>query len=355
MAAAANLKTTMSLDDKNFSAKLDSTIKKAQGSLKNMQGSVKGLGGVLGNLGGQMGGLIGNISGLSGAFSALANPITAAGVAVGAAAVAFFNYNKHLEETQRLTKQFTGLDGSQLSSLTNGIQALADSTGKEYDEMLHAVEEHAKTFGITFEEALQNIQAGFVAGADENGTFLDSLKQYGPVFKDLGVQGDELVAVLAQTRNGLFNDEGMAAIQMASKNIGNMTSKTKEDLAAIGIDADAMIQKVQSGSMSGFQAVQQIAQKMKETGRSTQEYGAVLQDVFGKKGTALGSPFIDTLAEMSTNLEEVKGQTGEQGQVMDDLINTTREWNNACETLFGAVGSGFADLVRKQKLMFCKI
>jgi hypothetical protein len=35
---------------------------------------------------------------------------------------------------------------------------------------------------------------------------------------------------------------------------------------------------------------------------------------------------------------------------MDELINTTTEWNNACETLFGAVGSGFADFGKKAKI-----
>lgn len=346
----ADLKTRLTLNDKNFSAKLDSACKKAQSSLGQLSKTTKGLGGVLGSLGGQLGGTIGSLTSLAGSFSSLLNPVTAAGVAIGAAAVAFTKYNVELEKTQRLTSQFTGLEGNQLSSLNNGIRALADSTGHEFGEMLHAVEEHAKVFGISFEESLQDIQAGFVAGADEEGNFLDKLKQYGPAFKDLGVNGQELTAIIAQTRNGLFNDEGLAAITMASKNIGNMSAKTKQDLSAIGVDADAMIQKVQSGEMSGFQAVQQIAQKMKEAGRSSQEYGAVLQDVFGKKGTALGSPFIDTLSEMSTNLEEVKGQTGEQGQVMDELINTTRDWNNACETLFGMAGSGFADMGKKMKI-----
>jgi len=42
---------------------------------------------------------------------------------------------------------------------------------------------------------------------------------------------------------------------MASKNIGNMSKKTKQDLASIGVDADAMIQKVESGEMTMFGAI----------------------------------------------------------------------------------------------------
>lgn len=346
----ADLKTNLTLNDKNFSARLDSACKKAQNSLGQLGKTTKGLSGVLGSLAGQVGGAAGSIASLAGSFSSLLNPITATIAGLGLAAKAFFDYNVELEKAQRLASQFTGLDGNQLSSFTNKVRAIADSTGKDFGEVLHATEEYARTMGITFDEAANRIQDGFVAGADETGNFLQNLRQYDTVLKDVGLTADETIAVLSQTRSGLFDENGLAAIQMASKNIGNMSTKTKQDLASIGVDADAAIQKIESGEMTTFQFLQQIAAKMKEQGRNTQEYGAVLQDVFGKKGTSLGDPFVQTLAEMSTNLEEVKGKTGEQGEVMDELINTTTEWNNACETLFGAVGSGFADFGKKAKI-----
>ncbi len=95
-----------------------------------------------------------------------------------------------------------------------------------------------KQFGINGETALKIIQDGFVAGADDSGQFLDMLKQYQGSFNDIGVSADELTAIIAQTRSGIFNEEGMAAIQMAGKNIRNMSKSTKESLAAIGISAD---------------------------------------------------------------------------------------------------------------------
>lgn len=347
---AAQLKTELTLRDKNFSAQLNSACRKAQASLAQVSNTTKGFGNILGGLGGQLGKTVTGLSGMAGAFSSLLNPVTAVGAAVGLAGKAFFDYNKHLEETQRLTKQFTGLDGNQLSSLTNGIQAVADATDHEYKEILDAVDQQMKTFGIDGETALNQIKDGFVAGGDLNGNFLDNLKQYKAVFKDLGLAGDEFVAVMAQTRSGLFDENGAAAIQMASKNIGNMSKKTKQDLASIGVDADAMIQKVESGEMTMFGAIQHIAGALKDTDRNTQAYGAVLQDVFGKKGVAAGDPFVQTLANMSTNMDEVKGQTGEEGQVLEELINTTREWNNACESLFGMAGGGFADMGKKMKI-----
>jgi hypothetical protein len=37
----------------------------------------------------------------------------------------------------------------------------------------------------------------------------------------------------------------------------------------------------------------------------------VLQDVFGKKGAKAGYELVTSLADMSTNLDEVKQKTGE--------------------------------------------
>ena len=347
---AANLKTELTLKDKNFSAQLNSACKKAKSSLGEISTATRGFNGLLGGLGGQLGKTIAGLSGMAGAFSALCNPITAAGAALGLAGKAFFDYNVELEKAQRLASQFTGLDGNQLSSFTNKIRAIADSTGKDFNEVLHAAEEYARTMGITFDESANLIQAGFVAGADEGGNFLQNLRDQDATLKDLGLTAEEAMAVMSQERSGLFDEKGAQALTMGLKNLGNMTKKTKQDLAAIGIDADAALQKVENGEMSMFQFLQQIAGKLKETGRNTQEYGAVLADVFGKKGPALGDGFIGTLADMTTNLDDAKAKTGEQGQVMDELINTTIEWNNACETLFGAVGSGFADFGKKAKI-----
>jgi hypothetical protein len=48
----ADLKANLTLNDKNFSARLDSACKKAQNSLGQLGKTTKGLSGVLGSLGG---------------------------------------------------------------------------------------------------------------------------------------------------------------------------------------------------------------------------------------------------------------------------------------------------------------
>ena len=351
---SSTLKTELILSDKNFNAKLNSACNKAKASLQQVSQSTKGLSGMLGNLSGQIGSLTGQLGNFLNSSKLLANPYVALGAAITGAGVAFFNYNKNLEQTKNLTAQFTGLSGKALDSLRNNIQSVADVTGKDFREVLTGVDGLMSQFGLSGQQALKVIQDGFVAGANDSGQFLENLGKYSGAFNDIGVSADELTALLAQTRSGIFSEDGMNAIQMAGKNIRNMSNSTKQSLSAIGISADEMIQKLNSGQMSTMDAIRQISGALKKLPPQSQEVGAVLSDVFGKQGTAAGYELITALEGISTNLEEVKKQTGEEGQIQQELIDTTKEWNAALESLFGVSDAGFSHLTDQLKISVMK-
>ena len=351
---ASQLKTELILNDSNFNAKLSSATKKAQASLNQISQTSKGLSGVLGGFSGQLGGLTSQLQGFLGASKLLTNPWTAAAAAIGASSVAFFNYNKNLAETKDLVQQFTGLSGASLDSLRNNIQAVSDATGKDFRDVLSGVDGLMSQFGISGETALKIIQDGFVAGTDDSGQFLENLSKYSGAFNDIGVSADELTALLAQTRNGIFSEDGMDAIQMAGKNIRTMSNSAKQSLAAIGISGDDMIRKLSSGQMTTMDAIRQISGALKKLPPQSQEVGNVLQDVFGKKGSQAGYELITSLEGISTNLEEVKKQTGEDGEIMDELIKTTKNFNAALESLFGVSEAGFDDMADQLKTSVLK-
>ena len=347
---ASTLKTELILSDSNFNAKLNSACNKAKASLNQIQQSTKGLSGILGNLSGQIGGLTGQLGGLLNSSKMLANPWVAAGAAALGAAKAFFDYNVELEKTRNLTSQFTGLTGNQLDSLNNGVRAVASTFGKDFREVLSGVDNLMNQFGIAGETALNIIQDGFVAGADDSGNFLENLQKYGPAFQEMGVSADQLVAILAQTRNGIFSEGGMASIQKAEQNIRTMSNSTKQSLAAIGISGDDMMSKIASGQMTTFDAIKQISGELKKLPPQSKEVGDVLKNVFGKIGVESGHEMIAALQELELDLEKVKEQTGEDGKVMEELSDATRDFNNACQSLFGVTDSGFSHLTDQLKI-----
>ena len=323
---------------------------------KNLSVNVSGAAGAMNTLGMQGGQALGTVASKTSMLASigpvLANPYVLAGAAIVGAGTALYSYNKNFEHTLRITSEFTGLTGDALVSLRNGIKSVADVWDKDYKEVLQAVDKLMVLYGIDGETALQIIRDGFVAGADDAGNMLSLIQQYAGSFKDAGIEASELVALIANTRSGIFDENGMQAIQMAAKNIRLMKDTTSESLKAIGVDADAMTKKLADGSMTTMQAIQEIANKLKELPPQSQEVGQVLQDVFGRQGASAGYDLITALSDVETNLDVVKGKTGDYGKSLNDLADADRRLEAAMAEMFGIAGAGWETMGTKAKTYF---
>lgn len=175
----------------------------------------------------------------------MTNPVflTIAGiVGVGMAGKFWYDYNKGLMEASRLTTEFTGKTGTEMQALRDRILALADAMGTDFKETLQTVDFLMAQYGLTAEQATKVVQDGFAAGANLSGDMLKNLSKYAPAFKDMGLSAEELAAVLAQTRSGIFTEAGMDAIVMAGKKLREMSTTTSKALKDVGIDADQLQQ-----------------------------------------------------------------------------------------------------------------
>lgn len=309
------------------------------GSLDRLAGSMTGLGGQAGSLTGTLG-KIGPM---------LSNPYTAAAAGAAALGVAFYEYNKALDETLQKTEQFTGLSGNDLMSLRNGIKAAADAWGKEYDEVLNGVDTLMSQFGMSGEEALDVISKGFTAGADDAGQMLSMMKKYGPAFHDMGIGAEELTALISQTKSGIFSEEGMDLIAQAGKRLREFNKNTSESLKAIGIDTQAMFSGLQNGTLRTIDAVKMVSARLKDVGVSSQEAGEVLKNVFGKQGAAGGMQLVTALSEVETSLDACVEGADNMHKATLELQNANRDLENAMATMFGAADGGFAEMTTKIK------
>lgn len=286
---------------------------------------------------------------LGGSAGALANPYVAMGAAVIGAGAAWVSYNKEMETTLRRTEQFTGLSGDALMSLRNGIKSVASTWGKDYNSVLSSVDGMMAQYGISGEKALQIIRDGFVSGADDAGKMQDLISRYSGSFKDAGISADELVAIIANTRSGIFSEDGMQLIEVAGKNIRLMSDKAAESLKQIGIDSDEMTAKLQSGELETVDALKQISSQLKKMPPQSQEVGKVLQDIFGKKGAAAGYELVTALADVNTNLDEMMLQTGEVGKAQQDLQESERRLEDAMAAVFAVGNGGFETMTTNIK------
>lgn len=280
----------------------------------------------------------------------MANPafFGIAGIAgVGVAFKWFFDYNQGIAEATRLTHEFTGLTGDELVSVRNEIQAIADTMGKDYKDTLSTVDALMANYGLTAQQSMKVVEDGFASGADLSGDMLSKIQQYAPTFHDAGISADQMVAILQQTRSGIFSEKGLDIITMASKRIREMSTGTRSALEGIGIDVNKVQDDLASGARSTFDVVQEISTKMKNFGADSQQVGSVLKDVFGRQGADAGIKLIEQLDTMSTSLEEVKKQTGEWGKDQEEDIKAVAELNGAWSALFDLTDNGWEMMIDK--------
>lgn len=308
--------------------------------------------------GGMLAGLQTNVAAFGKALlGLLANPVFAVIAGIVGAGMAFkfwFDYNKGIEEATRLTREFLGISGDRLTNLRSEIQATADVFGKDYKEVLQGVDTLVAQFHLSAEDALDVVKDGFQSGADLSGDMLAKIQQYAPTFHDAGIEASEMVAIIAQTRSGIFSDKGMDVITMASKRIREMSTATASSLDAIGISSKQVQKDLEDGSKSTFDVIQEISAKLRELPQDSQEVGAVLKDVFGKQGAGAGIQLIEQLDTMTKDIEEVKKVTGEYGELQREQIETQAELNKVTAALFDMSQDGFGEMILQAKIFATK-
>lgn len=284
----------------------------------------------------------------------MTNPVFIALAGIAGAGVAFkwfFDYNKGIEESTRLTKEFLGLTGDKLKAVRSEIQATADTYGKDYKEVLEAVDVLTSQYGYDTQEAIKIINDGLQSGADLNGDMIAKIKQYAPAFHDANISGKELVATIQQTRSGIFSDKGMELIQMGSKKIREMSTATAGALDAIGISSKKVQADLESGSKSTYDVIKMISTRLKELPQNSQAVGNVLKDVFGRQGANAGLKMIEQLDTMNTDLDKLKGTTGEYGEKMNEQREANEELNNVLSAMFDMSDKGFGEMLISVKTL----
>lgn len=276
-------------------------------------------------------------------------------VGVGMTFKWFYDYNKGLLEATRLTREFTGYTGEALETMRNSIAATADTMGKDFKDVLGTADNLMANFHLSGEQAMDVINKGFASGADLSGDMLQKIQQYAPTFHDAGISADQMVAIIQQTRSGIFSDKGLDIIDMASKKIREMSSGTASSLDAIGISSKQVQEDLAKGTKSTFDVIQEVSTKMKDFGADSQQVGDVLKNVFGKQGAQAGIQLIEQLDTMSTSLDEVKKQTGAWGDVQLENIKLQKELNTYMSSMFDFSQKGFASIITAGKQFGTKI
>lgn len=302
------------------------------------------------DMAGKSDGLIGQLSTRIGAFKTtvlelFTNPyfLAMAGVAgVGMAFKWWYDYNKGLMEATRLTQQFTGLTGDEMKSVRNEVLAVSNTFGLEFTETMQSANTMSKAFGISVSDSLKIMQDGLVSGANANGEFLDTIKEYPRYFKEAGLNAEEMVAISTQaTKEGIFSDKGVDTIKEGNLRLREMTTATAAALDGIGISSKQVQKDLQDGNKTTFQVMQEVANKLKELPQSSAAVGSAIANIFGGPGEDAGLAYIEMLGNIELDMDKVKAKSGDIAKAQEDELNATKELQDAMASLFDYTGGGF--------------
>ena len=333
------------------------SIKQAWMELNNLNDSMQNLGIMGGGFGsslgalGDIGGIFESIKGYSSVFSN--KWLLGLGAIGGGAALGvgwWVNYNKGLVEATRLTQQFTEKSGDDLKEYRTEVQTIADYYNKDFREVLIGANAVSKQFGIDASEAIKLIQDGFIAGADANGEFLDTLREYPAYFKEAGISAETFIAITAQAaKSGIYSDKGVDVIKEGNLRIREMTTATAAALEGIGISATEVQEQLKSGQKTTFDIIQMVSERLNELPDSASVVGTALADIFGGPGEDAGLQYIRTLKDIKTNLKDVKDETGKLGEAQEDMIESQKRLATAVADLFDSTGGSFETMTAKIK------
>lgn len=298
------------------------------------------------DLGKNVKGIIPNVKAFGSTLIGLAtNPVFLGLAGVAGAGMAFkwwYDYNKGLMEATRLTQQFTGLTGNEMKSVRNEVLAVSDTFGLDFKETMQSANTMSKAFGISVSESLKIMQDGLVSGANANGEFLDTIKEYPRYFKEAGLSAEEMVAISTQaTKEGIFSDKGVDTIKEGNLRLREMTTATAAALDGIGISSKKVQKDLQDGSKTTFQVMQEVANKLKELPQSSAAVGSAIANIFGGPGEDAGLAYIEMLGDVELNMDKVKAKSGDIAKAQEDELNATKELQNAMASLFDYTGGGF--------------
>lgn len=283
----------------------------------------------------------------------MSNPVFMAVAAIGGAGVAFkgwYDYNKGVEEANRLTQQFTGATGDELKALRSDVMVLTETFDKDFKETLIATNSLSKQFGISLSQATELIKDGLVAGADASGQFLDILKEYPTFFREAGISAEGFVAIATQTaQQGIYSDKGVDTIKEATIRLREMTDATKTALDGIGLSGDEIQEQLTSGSKTMFEVIQQVSTQLNKLPETSSEVGTALADIFGGPGEDAGIKFIKTLKDIDLNLNNVKKTMGTYAQAQEDMVEAQANLDREISRLLDSTENGFYRFIQNVK------
>ena len=310
---------------------IDATVGQFQ---RNVGGYTEALGQFFPKLGGTIGNVTGAIGDLSMGFANLGKTTGVANVGLGAVGLALTAFNaisgiisdlnqaaKEINDLKLALENF-GVASEDLDLVASRAKTIGEVFKTNADDIAAAANTLKNEFGVSFEEAFDAIEKGFLKGADSQGNFLQQLKQYPAQFSAANLSIEEFLAVSIDAANkGVFDDKALDAIKEFGTSVKEQLSGTRDAfIGAFGEEfTNQLFNNLNSGAISSGQALKLVTDEIKNSGVSGKELQTLISTVFKSAGEDAGE-YVLTLGDVVSNTDKLfEADTKLQKQVKENL------------------------------------
>ena len=222
-------------------------------------------------------------------------------------------------------QQIKGLNNAELENITKGVFALRDTFQADLPESVNAIDVLMQQFGLTSQEALDFITAGFQRGLNSSDDFIDTIREYSNLFGESGATASEFFSILETGLQGgvLGTDKVADLFKEFSIRIVDGSKLTGESLAKLGLDAQTLYDQINSGAISTNDAFNMILEDLR--GMDDQIVASQIGvGLFGTQFEDLGASAVFALDSAKTGIDSLSGAT-DSLNVQYDTLGATWE------------------------------
>lgn len=237
-----------------------------------------------------------------------------------------------ITESVKYLEQRFNLTSKETEELAQSMDLL-NKFGYESADVTRFMTSAVNDWGMSHSEALDMIMAGEQAGLNISKDWLDTLVEYTPILSTLGISGKEAFALIDEAVNatGMNTDQAADMVKEFFLSLTDGSTTSKDAFKDLGIDIDELKKKIDNGSISSVDAMQQVMKAIMNVGDET-ERARLLQEIF--KGTVeYGSEGVvqawanmkDSVVDTSGAMDEAKGVYENSYQAMQQDLTTSWE------------------------------
>jgi hypothetical protein len=229
-----------------------------------------------------------------------------------------------------------------MTSVTEQVSGLASTFGVDLADATKSVGQLMKTgLAPDAQTALDTITAGFQAGVDKSGDFLDTLNEYSTQFRKLGIDGKTATGLLSQGLQGGARDSDIVgdALKELSIRVSTVSSLTTSGFQNIGLNASDMYAAFGRGGKDAAAATEQVLNGLRNIREPTKQAAAATA-LFGTQSEDLGKALYSLdLPKAAKQMGDVAGRAGDVAASSGTAAGTIAGFMHSLENTATAAGT----------------